>query len=62
MKYVTYLVTYIGDKLPKYYIGSTSEDKVNSGKYFGSVASLKYKEISNEMKSYKKQVVGIIKI
>ena len=54
MKYVTYLVTYIGDKLPKYYIGSTSEDKVNSGKYFGSVASLKYKEISNEMKSYKK--------
>jgi hypothetical protein len=27
MKYVTYLVTYIGDKLPKYYIGSTSEER-----------------------------------
>lgn len=50
MKYVTYLVTYVGDKLPKYYIGSTSEDKVNSGKYFGSVASLKYKNIFKEEK------------
>ena len=48
MKYVTYLVTYVGDKLPKYYIGSTSEDKVNSGKYFGSVASIKYKDIFKE--------------
>lgn len=45
MKYVTYLVTYRGDKLPKYYIGSTSEDKVKSGKYFGSIASIKYKDI-----------------
>ena len=23
-RYVTYLVTYLGDKLPKFYIGSTS--------------------------------------
>ena len=48
MKYVTYLVTYVGDRLPKYYIGSTSENKVNSGKYFGSVASIKYKDIFKE--------------
>jgi hypothetical protein len=45
MRYVTYLVTYIGDKLPKFYIGSTSEEKVLSGKYFGSISSKKYKEL-----------------
>lgn len=45
MKYVTYLVTYIGDKLPKYYIGSTSECKLKSGNYFGSISSIKYKDI-----------------
>ena len=45
MRYVTYLVTYIGDKLPKYYIGSTSEERVKSGRYFGSISSLKYKHI-----------------
>lgn len=28
-KYVVYLVTYNGDKLPKYYIGSTSEDNIS---------------------------------
>lgn len=28
MRYVTYLVTYSGDKLPKFYIGSTSEEKI----------------------------------
>jgi len=39
MKYVTYLVTYDGGKLPRYYIGSTSEDKVKSGKYFGSISN-----------------------
>lgn len=51
MKYVTYLVTYIGDKLPKFYIGSTTENKAKSGKYFGSVRSKKYKEIFyNEIK------------
>jgi hypothetical protein len=52
MKYVTYLVTYDGDKLPRYYIGSTSEDKVKYGKYFGSISSKKYKEIFlNEKKN-----------
>ena len=52
MRYVTYLVTYSGDKLPKFYIGSTSEEKVLSGKYFGSIASKKYKEsFLNEKKN-----------
>lgn len=52
MKYVTYLVTYSGDKLPKYYIGSTSKEKANSGKYFGSICSNKYKEIFLNEKKY----------
>ena len=52
MKYVTYLVTYNGDKLPKYYIGSTSKEKANSGKYFGSICSNKYKEIFLNEKKY----------
>lgn len=52
MKYVTYLVTYSGDKLPKFYIGSTSEERVMSGKYFGSISSKKYKEsFLNEKKN-----------
>lgn len=44
-KYCVYLVKYIGDLLPKYYIGSTSVEKVLSGKYFGSVRSKKWREI-----------------
>lgn len=43
-KYVVYLVTYNGDKLPKYYIGSTSIEKINNG-YLGSVKSKKWKTI-----------------
>jgi hypothetical protein len=44
-RYVTYLITYLGDKLPKFYIGSTYEERALSGKYFGSVSSKRYKEI-----------------
>lgn len=43
-KYVTYLITYSGDKLPKYYIGSTSKIKLESG-YLGSIRSKKWKTI-----------------
>ena len=42
--YVTYLTTYRGNKLPPFYIGSTSIDKINIG-YRGSVVSKKYKSI-----------------
>jgi len=52
-KYVVYLTLYNGDKLPKWYIGSSSEKRVNNG-YNGSVASKKYKEIYiNEQKCNK---------
>ena len=42
--YCSYLTTYSGDKLPPFYIGSTSIININSG-YHGSVKSKKYKEI-----------------
>lgn len=44
MKYVVYLTEYSGDKLPPFYIGSTSLEKINSG-YRGSVKSKKWKAI-----------------
>ena len=42
--YCTYLTIYCGNKLPPFYIGSTSIIKVDSG-YHGSVKSKKYKDI-----------------
>jgi NUMOD3 motif len=42
--YCTYLTVYKGNKLPPFYIGSTSIDKINNG-YHGSVNSKKYKQI-----------------
>jgi hypothetical protein len=45
VKFVVYLTTYSGDKLPPFYIGSTNKTKALSGKYFGSIMSKKWKEI-----------------
>jgi hypothetical protein len=42
--YCIYLTIYLGDKLPPFYIGSTSIEKVKKG-YCGSVTSVKYKHI-----------------
>ena len=42
--YCTYLTIYTGNKLPPFYIGSTSTDKINKG-YRGSVKSQKYNSI-----------------
>ena len=42
--YCTYLTVYTGNKLPPFYIGSTSIDNINKG-YRGSVNSKKYKSI-----------------
>lgn len=41
--YCTYLTVYSGNKLPPFYIGSSSIDRVNKG-YRGSVLSKMYKE------------------
>lgn len=43
-KYCVYLTVYYGNKMPMYYIGSSSVDKVQQG-YRGSVASIKYRDI-----------------
>lgn len=42
MKYAVYLTIYKGNKLPPFYIGSTSVHKINNG-YRGSVTSKLYK-------------------
>lgn len=42
--YCIYLTIYLGSKLPPFYIGSTSIDKIKKG-YCGSVTSVKYKNI-----------------
>lgn len=43
-KYCVYLTCYNGNKMPPFYIGSTSINKINDG-YKGSVESKKYKKI-----------------
>ncbi len=42
--FCTYLTVYKGNKLPPFYIGSTSVDKIHAG-YNGSVSSNQYKEV-----------------
>lgn len=42
--YCTYLTVYTGNKLPPFYLGSTSVDNINKG-YRGSVSSEKYMAI-----------------
>jgi len=42
--YCTYLTTYLGNKLPPFYIGSSSVEKIQNG-YKGSVSSKLYKTI-----------------
>lgn len=48
--FVVYLTMYMGDKLPRWYIGSSSKERVLSG-YTGSVTSKKWSNIYyNELK------------
>ena len=50
--YCTYLTVYTGNKLPPFYIGSTSVDNISKG-YRGSVDSKKYKSIwKQELKDH----------
>lgn len=49
-KYCVYLTTYAGNKLPPFYIGSSSVERIKSG-YKGSVSSQEYKKVwKNEIK------------
>jgi len=54
-KYCVYLTTYSGKKLPPYYIGSTSIDKIDGG-YNGSVKSKKFKKIYDEEQKLNKHL------
>jgi hypothetical protein len=56
MKFCVYQTTYLGAKLPPFYIGSTSVDKIMSGKYFGSVKSKRYKDIWREELKHNRQL------
>ena len=63
--YCVYLTIYSGNKLPPFYIGSTSVEKVNSG-YHGSVKSREYKYIyMNELKMnpnlFKTKIISLCK-
>ena len=60
--FVVYLTHYTGDKLPPWYIGSSSEDRVNEG-YTGSVTSKKwskiyYKELEENRHLFKTRVLS----
>jgi hypothetical protein len=44
MKFCTYITFYHGNKLPPFYIGSSSIKKIEDG-YVGSVSSIEYKKI-----------------
>ena len=53
--YVVYLTVYSGNKLPPFYIGSSSLEKIQNG-YKGSVTSKKYKQKwKNEVKTNPEQ-------
>lgn len=43
--FCVYMTIYLGDKMPNYYIGSTTLSRHQSGKYFGSVCSAKWGKI-----------------
>ena len=61
--FCVYLTCYTGNKLPPFYIGSTSLKKLESG-YFGSITSTKYKvifkkEIKNNPQLFKTKVISL---
>jgi hypothetical protein len=62
-KFCVYLTTYLGNKLPMFYIGSTSLTKYQNG-YLGSVSSKKYKnvwrnEIQQNPQLFKTKIIKI---
>lgn len=63
MKFCVYLTIYSGNKLPPFYIGSTSLNRINKG-YLGSVESKKYMaiwktEIKNNRNLFKIKVISV---
>lgn len=61
--FCVYLTTYFGNKLPQFYIGSTSVIKIYAG-YHGTVTSKKYKnmweyEIKNNKHLFKTKIISL---
>jgi NUMOD3 motif len=61
--YVTYLTIYTGNKLPMFYIGSSSVNKIKNG-YHGSVSSKQYKliwkeELKNNPHLFKTKIISL---
>jgi hypothetical protein len=58
--YCVYRTEYLGNKLPRYYIGSSSIQKIKEG-YYGSVSSLKYKDVwlSEDRSLFKVEVLEV---
>lgn len=62
MEYIVYLTMYTGTLLPKWYIGSTTVEKINKG-YTGSVKSKKwsdiyYKELKENRQLFKTRILS----
>jgi len=57
--YAVYLTVYYGKKLPPFYIGSSSIDKIEKG-YCGSIRSRKYKEIFRDELKNNKHLFDVI--
>lgn len=55
-KYVIYLTEYLGDKLPRWYIGSTYKDNIIKNNYNGSPRSKKWKNLYEEEQTYNKHL------
>jgi len=61
--YCVYLTIYRGNKLPPFYIGSSSVEKVNNG-YHGSVMSMRYvdtwkSELKNNIHLFETKIISI---
>lgn len=59
--YCTYLTIYSGNKLPPFYIGSSTISKINNG-YHGSVKSKKYRDIWEKELAQNPSVFKTIKL
>lgn len=63
--FCTYLIIYHGNKLPKFYLGSTTVEKLENG-YRGSVSSLRYgkiwnKEVENNSHLFSYKIISLHK-
>lgn len=61
MTYSVYLTVYLGNDLPKFYLGSSSDDRLKGG-YKGSVLSKQYKDIWKHKTKHNPELFKVIVI